>query len=98
MIYQRRILFRKSVILGALIAFVLLGVLAGLPHSHEHPAASTPHPCWICRAHSVQSDAPPADVTVSSLTPLARAVLPLPVSPSFHQDFSLPDARAPPQL
>lgn len=89
---------QRFLILGVLLAFVFMGLLAAVPHSHDSSFGHKPHDCSVCRAQSVQ---PHIESTVSigpSLQPLCDFVVPC-VHPCFSENVTLlPYSRAPPLI
>lgn len=94
---MRRAPMVRPLLVLALFAFVALGVVAVLPHTHD-AAGAHPHACVVCRAHS----AAPYLVPVISVRPVfqpARGAILDAVVPWVSQYVvTLPASRAPPIL
>lgn len=75
-------------IIGTLAAFVLLGLLAALPHTHEGALASRPHDCLICRAQSAQPNVEPPIAPNLCLQPVSEVVVPSVVPASLKRGLT----------
>ena len=90
-------MIRRFVTGTALTAFVALGVLAALPHTHAHrPAAS--HYCTMCQAHTAPPHVAPPVAPAPVLQRCAE-VIALPALALVPQGLVvLPASRAPPAV